>query len=87
MYYALAISIVFIFAVLFLWVGIRVGKRSIKKSLIDSQIGTINIDYSDPDGPYMFLSLAVPVTELKPDEYRFVYIKHTQLLSQNEQVL
>lgn len=51
--------ILFVSIVTSLFVGIRIGKLSHKR------FGTINIDHSDTDGPFIFLELSCPLEELE----------------------
>lgn len=45
-------------------------------------VGTLRIDRSDPDGPYLFLELDKPLMIFEYDEYAVFRIKNENLISQ-----
>lgn len=57
-------------------IGFTIG--SIKKS-----VGTIRIDRSDPDGPYIFLELGIPVAKLETKKRALLRIRSENYISRN----
>ena len=57
-------------------IGFAIG--SIKKP-----VGTVRIDRSDPDGPYIFLELEIPVAKLETKKRALLRIRSENYISRN----
>lgn len=54
------------------FLGYYTGKIDTTRKLSSTECGTVLIETSDPDGPYLFLDLSVPVDEIgKQDKVTF----------------
>lgn len=64
-------------------VGVFMGYILAKVLSRPVSIGTIRIDRSDADGPYLFLELDEPVNAFSNKKYAYVEIKNEDFLPRN----
>lgn len=64
-------------------VGVFMGYILAKVLSRPVSIGTIRIDRSDEDGPYMFLELEEPISTFANKKYAYVEIKNEDFLPHN----
>lgn len=63
-------------------IGGLIGYAVAKIWSMKKPVGTIRIDSSDPDGPYLFLELGEPVEYLKKQETATLRIKTESYITQ-----
>lgn len=60
------------------WIGYLIYRKKPK-----DPIGTLRVDTSDPDGPYLFLELHTPVSEVMKQKQVTLDVNTESYISQN----
>ena len=71
-----------IIAIIFMVLGVSAGSAITQLILKGRSVGTLRIDNSDPDGPYLFLELATAPSELEHATYVQMKVNKTNYISQ-----
>ena len=73
----------FVIASLFFILGCTYGRRKNKEDVFkESRVGTLRVDRSDPDGPYLFLELHRPFEDVARQEHVILDVKDEDYISQ-----
>lgn len=73
---------IFITAIIFMVLGVSTGSVITQLILKSRSIGTLRVDNSDPDGPYLFLELETSPDTLEHATYVQMKVNKTNYISQ-----